>query len=476
VNIYAIDFSAKMLSAFEKMPHVGGVMYENDDDKLAKFFNMLNTILEDRKKLFKGGNYSQYVRVHGVVLPAIILVIDNYSNFRNKTNSIYDDIILQLSKDGVGYGIFLFIAAGGFGTMEIPTRIGDNIRTVMCLEMSDKFQYGEAMKVMHIETLPEVNVKGRGLVKVGEQILEYQTALCFEADDDFKRMEQIEKTAQLMSSNWTGKKARPVPEIPEKPIWSEYSQLEDTIKLFEDDRHLPIGYNMKNAQPYGINLSRTYCYLIAGKARSGKTNLLKVMLMSAIMRKMDITIIDFSGDFALIAQNQGLDVIDTDAKLFEFFSKLLPDFKERNVHKRDDVKAGMSDEEIYVDMLSYQARFIFITNLADFISHVTHPKDVGDMKGFVENILDKGSLHNVFWAACYNSEDSTKVLGTKIYDLFIRYKTGIHFGGNVAGQRIMNFDYVPYSEQSKAQKPGIGMLPSNDDEDVRKVMVPLLKG
>jgi hypothetical protein len=40
----------------------------------------------------------------------------------------------------------------------------------------------------------------------------------------------------------------------------------------------------------------------------------------------------------------------------------------------------------------------------------------------------------------------------------------------------MNFDYVPYSEQSKAQKPGIGMLPSNDDEDVRKVMVPLLKG
>jgi S-DNA-T family DNA segregation ATPase FtsK/SpoIIIE len=194
------------------------------------------------------------------------------------------------------------------------------------------------------------------------------------------------------------------------------------------------------------------------------------------MRKMDITIIDYSGDFSLLAEKQGLAVIDTDAKLFEFFTNLLPDFKERNVHKRDDVKTGMSDEEIYVDMLSYKARFIFITNLADFISHVTHPIDAGDMKSFVENILDKGSLHNIYWVACYNSEDSAKVLGTRLYELFIKYKTGIHFGGNVAGQRIMNFDYVPYAEQSKTQKPGVGMLPSNDDEDVRKVMVPLLKG
>ena len=71
VNIYAIDYSAKMLSAFEKMPHVGGIMYENDDDKLAKFFNMLGVMLEERKKLFRGGNYSQYVRANGIVIPAV---------------------------------------------------------------------------------------------------------------------------------------------------------------------------------------------------------------------------------------------------------------------------------------------------------------------------------------------------------------------------------------------------------------------
>ena len=32
INVYAIDYSAKMMSAFETMPHVGGVIYEGQDD------------------------------------------------------------------------------------------------------------------------------------------------------------------------------------------------------------------------------------------------------------------------------------------------------------------------------------------------------------------------------------------------------------------------------------------------------------
>lgn len=476
ISIYAIDFSAKMLSAFEKMPHVGGVMYENDDDKLAKFFNMLGTVLEERKQLFKGGNYSQYVRVNGVGVPSIIIIIDNYSNFKNKTNNIYEDMIMQISKDGVNYGIFLVITAGGFGALEIPNRIGDNLRTVICLEMNDKFQYAEALRSMHIDTLPEVNVKGRGLAKVGEQYLEFQTALAFEAEDDFKRMEHIESLAGLMREKWAGKRAKAIPEIPENPVWADFAESEDTARLFGDDRHLPIGYNMQNAAIYGIDLSRTYCYLITGKARSGKTNLLKVMLKSALMRGGEVTVIDFSGEMTNIAEKESCLLIDDDAKMFSFFSDLLPDFKDRNVRKRKNVQEGLSDEEIYVDMRMYQAKFILIANFADFATHVMHPKDAGDVKAFVENLLDKGSLHNVFWAACYNQEDASKVAGLKIYDYFIKYKAGIHFGGNVAGQRIMNFDYVPYAEQSKSQKPGIGMLPANDDEDVRKVVVPLMKG
>lgn len=476
VNIYAIDFSAGMLSAYAGMPHVGGVVSENEEDRLAKFFNMLGGILEERKKLFKGGNYEQYVRVNGVILPAVIVVIDNYSNFRSKTNNLYEDMIMQMSKDGVGYGIFLVITAGGFGALEIPTRIGDNLRTVICLEMSDKFQYADAMHTMHIETLPEVNIKGRGLAYVGERILEFQTALAFEAEDDFKRMEEIGKLGDVMRKTWHGKAARPIPEIPENPVWTEFAELEETTAMAEDDCHLPIGYNAKNAAVYGINLSRTYCYLIAGKSRSGKTNLLKVIMKSARMRNGRTAVIDFGSDFLVHEESSALQKIDTDEKLYTFLTELKPDFVARNQRKKADVLKGMSDREIYDDMQVFDARFILIANLADFITHVTRPEGTMEMRPFVENLLDKGSLHNVYWMACYNQDDVGKVTGTKIYDYFLRYKTGIHFGGNVAGQRILNFDYVPYSEQTKALKPGIGMLPANEDEDVRRVVIPLVKG
>ncbi len=476
INIYAIDYSAKMLSAYENMPHVGGVIYENEDDKLAKFFTMLSGMLDERKKLFKGGNYSQYVRVNGVVLPSVILVIDNYSNFKVKTNNIYEDMILQLSKDGVGYGIFLIITAGGFGSLEISNRIGDNLRTVICLEMSDKFQYADAMRTMQIETIPEANTKGRGLARVGEDLLEFQTVLAFESDDDFKRMEAIGQRGVQMAAVWKGKKAKPIPEIPENPVWAEYELLEDVEKMAQDDRHLPIGYNSKNAAVYGIDLSRTYCYLIAGKSRSGKTNLLKAVCHSAMMRKGEIVIVDFAGELSYMAERLSVSLIDTDEKLYTYFTELLPDFKVRNQQKKENIRSGMSDEEIYLNMQQFQAKFILIANLAEFITHVNHPKDTQEMRPFVENLLDRGSLHNVYWMACYNYEDMAKVAGIKMYEYFLRYKTGIHFGGNVAGQRIMNFDYVPYSEQTKSLKPGIGMLPASDEDDVRKVVIPLVKG
>ncbi len=475
INIYAIDFSAKMLSAFEKMPHVGGIIYENENDKLDKFFNMLDKILEERKQLFRGGNYSQYVRVNGIILPAVLLVIDNYANFKAKTNNVYEDVILQLSKDGVNYGIFLIITAGGFGALEIPIRIGDNLRTVICLEMNDKYQYAEALRMAHIETLPEVNIKGRGLVKIGEETLEFQTALACEGEDDFRRMEKIQALSEQMHRAWNGKAARPIPEIPKHPLWQEFVQMEETVKLLADDRHLPIGYNFKNAAPYGVDLSRNYCYLAAGKARSGKSNLMKVLLCGADKKGGKIVIIDFGGEFTYLTEELNAVHIDNDKELFQFFSALVPDFRERNERKKECIRKGMSDEEIYVQMRQFEPLYLFLPDFADFIQHVTHSGPGNDAQPFIENLLDKGSLHNVFWFACYNYEDSSKVAGTKLYDYFLKYKTGIHFGGNVAAQRIFNFDYLSYTEQNKSLKPGVAMLPSNEEEDVRKVIIPLLK-
>lgn len=173
VTMYALDFSSKMMSAFEMAPHMGGIMYETDTDKISKFFNMMHTILEERKALFRGGNYSQYVKVHGVTLPAILIFIDNYASFKEKTNEKYEDFLIRLSKEGVSHGIFLIVTRTGFGRNDITARVGENINTILCLSLQDKFAYADLLHSNQIEVMPEGGIHGRGLVLYGGRVLEY---------------------------------------------------------------------------------------------------------------------------------------------------------------------------------------------------------------------------------------------------------------------------------------------------------------
>ena len=58
---------------------------------------------------------------------------------------------------------------------------------------------------------------------------------------------------------------------------------------------------------------------------------------------------------------------------------------------------------------------------------------------------------------------------------FASYKTGIHFGGNVSQDSFMNFDYLPFKEMTRSEKPGIGQLPLIDGKmDAQKIVVPLM--
>lgn len=475
VNIYGIDYGSKLLSCFEQAPQVGGVVYEGEAERLDKLLTMISAILAERKKLFSGGNFSQYVQANGKVIPAIVLAIDGFGNFRAKTECAFDDYFVQLAKEGVSYGIFIVMTAAGFSALEIPNRIGDNLRTVITLEMGDKFAYADALKTMRIDVLPEENVKGRGLVRMGDSILEYQTALALKAENDFERAEAIARVAEDMKAHWSGRRAKPIPEIPEDFNMEDFMQTEEAQSMLADDRNLPIGYNEKNVAIYGINLALTYCYLLTGKSRSGKTNALKVMMQSAAAKGGKVIVIDYAGELKLLSESINATYISDDRTLYNYFNKdLLPVFKERNKKKKEWIAQGFSDEEIYQGMSREEKIFFFIGNMPDFIQHIYYPTDgVGAMNSFVENLLDKGSMHNVFWFGVVGQDDVVNVSGQQAFTLFTRYKKGLHFGGNVQAQRLFNFDYVPYSMQSKSEKTGIAMVPAAEEETVRKVVLPL---
>lgn len=477
VNVYVLDYSSKMLGALSDAPHIGDVMFEDDEEKVSKFFLMLSRMLSERKKLFEGGNYSQYVRANGRVLPEIVVAIDNMASFRAKTNNVYDDVIIGMLKESFNYGIYFIVTAGGFSMNEIPNRMGENFRTTLCLEMNEVFAYSEAMRTLHVDVLPEENVKGRGIAKIGDAILEFQTALTLVADDDYKRAELLKERCKEMSDAWTGKAAKAIPTIPEKPMWEEYAALSEVNEMAKEGRYLPVGYNRSDASAYGIDLLRTYCYLVSGKSRTGKSNMLRVAISSAKMTGGDVVVIDFSGDLNSVSKQVGANYISNVDDMMVYFEKqLLPDFVERNKAKKEMVARGCSDEELFEEMKRFKRLFIFIWDLPAFIAKAEAPG--GNHKpaiAFLNNLFDVGALHNVYWFASMSQDDRSKILAKDTYQVFMKRGSGIQFGGQLDRQQTFDFSSVPYQVQKESQKPGVGFLSPQENDGASSAVIPLIK-
>ena len=478
LNVYVMDFSAQILGCFEQAPHVGGVMLEEDTEKIAKFFHMMEGIIEQRKKMFRGGNFAQYIRVNGYEVPAILIVIDNYGSFREKNQMKYDDRMMRIAKEGVGYGIFLVLSAAGFATAEIPSKMGNNIKNVVCLNMNDKYAYMDALRVNRLEVFPENNVKGRGLCVYNEVPLEFQTALALPADDDFARGEKLRAICAQMKEAWKGSCARKIPVIPEKPIYTEYESLEEVKQLNSDGRYVPIGYDMVSADIYGIDLFKTYSYLVSGRAQTGKTNLLKALIRMTAAKNANVVVIEHgTSELAVTAERAKVIYINTVEQQAQFFAQMITPFKERNAFKKELIQKEKDESEIFEEMQVHKPYFIIVSDMVAFIKSVyIREAGVPDISPFVENIAEKGKLHNIYFFFGINPDTTSDVAVKKAYVGFTSYRTGIHLGGNISSTKFFDSTNFDFKEQSRIQKPGVGMLPMRNNENVKFVVLPFVKG
>lgn len=242
---------------------------------------------------------------------------------------------------------------------------------------------------------------------------------------------------------------------------------------------MPVGYRQRDAALIGLALNTTYCSVITGRGRTGKTNTLRILIEAAGRMGGKITIVEKleSGFSAfkpeIVKWNAGH--VQNDKELFTFFTELMPDFKNRNVRKQKMIEEGLDEKEIAARMAGEQPMFIFIDNLMDLINMVYRPSPgVAPMSGFFENIIEKGKLHNIYFIACLRVEDESLLTGYKAYNAFIADKYGIHLGGNLAGQKIFNFQNIPFSESAKTLKKGFGHI-STEEEEGEAIVIPAYK-
>lgn len=296
LNLYLLDFGSRLLTLFTPLPHIGGVVLTGEVERLNRLMHFLLRELESRKERFTRagvGNLLAYRSTTGEVLPAIVVILDNYAAFASSFAD-NEDQLAQLAREGGNLGIYLVLTATS--PTAVKTKVSGNITMAVALQLADPSEYSSA--VGRTGGLLPAPYLGRGLVK-GTPPLEFQTALPIQGASEAERNAALKNLIGQMASQWHGPRARPVPMLPDIVPLSDLIVPSDTWTESPVDRSLkvPLALETEDLEPLSVDLQDGPHFCIAGPVQSGKTTLLQSWLLALAERfppaRLQLYLVDF---------------------------------------------------------------------------------------------------------------------------------------------------------------------------------------
>ena len=268
VNIYIMDFGSWGMAMFREYPLVGAVADGNDEDMIIRIHDFLERTLDERKLLFSQegvGSISSYNRACAERLPYIVLVIDNFASLKQGYSEELMEFLERLTREGGSYGMILVATCSTEG---LGYKLQSMIKIKVALQMNDPSEYANV--VGRTEGLFPVKCVGRGLYRE-RRVMEFQTALPAPSDDENERSRIIRDDGLRYKAAWQGKTAKKIQIMPKELYYD--SSLKNTSGRFV------LGLDVKNVEPFYIDMDNRHTLLISGMAKSGKTNLLRLLLI-----------------------------------------------------------------------------------------------------------------------------------------------------------------------------------------------------
>lgn len=274
LNLYILDFGAMLLKSFETLKHVGGVVCASEDEKFKNLFKLLNEEIIRRKDvLMKAGvsSFSSYKEAGYDDLAQICLIVDNYTAVKE----LYltdEDCLLPICRDGLSVGISVIVANAQ--TTGIGYKYMSNFSKRIALYCNDSNEYSSVLEKCRMA--PD-NTVGRGMIEIDKVIYEFQTYLSFEGEREIDRVNNMRQFTQEINEKYNGyPNAKHIPEV---PALLDEQLFQDMFDIRREDSYIvPIGIEYESITPMCINLLKQPVFGITGKEKSGKSNLLRVIL------------------------------------------------------------------------------------------------------------------------------------------------------------------------------------------------------
>ncbi|MGN1165618.1 MAG: type VII secretion protein EssC [Lachnospiraceae bacterium] len=460
IHYYAIETNGNRLSPFSAFPHCGGIISGDVENDINKLLYLINDILEERKRIFKETDSSNFQQIlETQKLPLIIVAIDGYAGISSmKSNIDLSTEIARLMREGLNYGIRFIITANHFN--ECPAKIRQEAEKRFALRAKDRFAYGEILGVRCTLNISEK--PGRGICEIDKECLEMQIALVGAKKEDGNK-EQLRRCADVIATSLMDyKPAKKIPKVNDSISYIDF------MKEFNLGR-IPLGYDLRNGDRIAIPLQQLFCMSLYFGNSEGKKYIIKNFI-DAIHRE--------NGQIRFVRKSKGslLEDIEIRKKLVdedEYFESTLDgliqlndfmmcEIQARNKYQEEScIEHGLSDwrkpEAIKVwrqDMrTNTKPIFVVFESFEEFCMNVN-----GELSGMFSTYFELCRGYNIYFLSCFypnddihlsdlayknydeaNNNEEEKKRSNYIFKLLESYNSerfGMLFGGQFSSQRI----------------------------------------
>lgn len=251
VQLYLLDFGSEALKIYRNSPHVGDIVFLEDDEKIDRFYIMLKNIINERKEILSNfnGDYNSYIQSSEESMPMIVVVMNSYEAYAEIYDSKYDEIFLNLTREGARCGVVFVLTISNRN--DIRYRLAQNFKQKIILQLNDEDDYYMIFEGARKKKLGRIF--GRGLICADNgDIYEFQTAKIAEGN------QYSEIIADTIGKTKRQTPAKPIPVLPDKV------KLVDINEKLKDLTYVPIGIEKKELKVVGFNFKNNFINIITG--------------------------------------------------------------------------------------------------------------------------------------------------------------------------------------------------------------------
>ena len=284
LHIFALDFGRGGLKALKTLPHVGGIVETNEEQRVERLMRMVRNVIDERQRKVQA--YDSLAEYNAAYpddrLPAVLVVIDNASEFKETYEQYLLDLI-SLIRDGRSFGVYFALTAPLIG--DIPNKLFGILSQRITFTQADPSDYSTIVGRGWTSFNDE---PGRGLVvdlvNSRPQPLEFQTAIPVLGEDTDLFRELSERMAKAWDSMVEAdpglrlRRAKPVEPLADA---IDLKSVMPPLGVGPAELVVPLGINDLDREPTLIEFkAKGPNWLVVGPPVTGKTTTLRSLVIS----------------------------------------------------------------------------------------------------------------------------------------------------------------------------------------------------